>query len=282
MSRFLTDRQQTVLDFLREFHSRHGHAPTEREIQAGLGFSSQSVARHYLTILERKGAISRQPGKARSLVIPDPPGAAPGSGRAARPDITPLDADPVHGDATDWETGEEARDGKADGASGSRFPAPRRMLSIPVYGSIAAGFPSDDGQQPFDTCLNIDCDTLHLPNNSKTFALLVRGESMTGAGILHGDKVILEFRDPRPGDIVAALIDGETTLKRFLVRRGQPWLKAENPAYPDLIPARELVIQGVMVALLRVPHDVPRPNSSSSYPQHSPALQRPNRGFYRG
>jgi len=53
------------------------------------------------------------------------------------------------------------------------------------------------------------------------------------------------------GDIVAALIDGETTLKRYVVERGRPYLKAENPRYPDLVPARELKIQGVMVSLVR-------------------------------
>jgi repressor LexA len=53
------------------------------------------------------------------------------------------------------------------------------------------------------------------------------------------------------GDIVAALIDGETTLKRYVVERGRPYLKAENSRYPDLVPARELKIQGVMVSLLR-------------------------------
>jgi repressor LexA len=53
------------------------------------------------------------------------------------------------------------------------------------------------------------------------------------------------------GDIVAALIDGETTLKRYVVEHGRPCLKAENPRYPDLIPARELKIQGVMVSLVR-------------------------------
>jgi repressor LexA len=63
--------------------------------------------------------------------------------------------------------------------------------------------------------------------------------------------VILEFRQPRKGDIVAALIDGETTLKRYLVDHGKPFLRAENPDYPDLLPAQELIIQGVLVALLR-------------------------------
>ena len=53
------------------------------------------------------------------------------------------------------------------------------------------------------------------------------------------------------GDIVAALIDGETTLKRYVMEHGRPYLKAENPDYPDLIPARELRVQGVMVSLMR-------------------------------
>jgi repressor LexA len=75
---------------------------------------------------------------------------------------------------------------------------------------------------------------------------------MIGAGILSGDIVIFEFREPRHGEIVAALIDGETTLKRYLVQRGKPFLKAENPKFQNLIPAQELVIQGVQVALLRI------------------------------
>ena len=75
---------------------------------------------------------------------------------------------------------------------------------------------------------------------------------MIGAHILDGDVVILEDRkDVQNGDIVAALIDGETTLKRYVVEHGRPYLRAENPAYPNLIPARELRIQGVMISLVR-------------------------------
>jgi repressor LexA len=74
---------------------------------------------------------------------------------------------------------------------------------------------------------------------------------MIDAHVVNGDTVILEFREPRNGEIVAALIDGETTLKRYVVEGGRPYLKAENPDFPNLIPARELVIQGVMIALLR-------------------------------
>ena len=74
---------------------------------------------------------------------------------------------------------------------------------------------------------------------------------MIDAHICDGDTVVLEMREPRNGDVVAALIDGETTLKRYIVNRGTPYLQAENELYPDLIPLSELVIQGVMVALLR-------------------------------
>ena len=75
---------------------------------------------------------------------------------------------------------------------------------------------------------------------------------MIGKHIVRGDYVILEHgKTPRPGDVVAALIDNESTLKTYLLDRGKPFLKAENPRYPRLIPAQELVIQGVMVALVR-------------------------------
>lgn len=125
------------------------------------------------------------------------------------------------------------------------------VIDIPIYGSIAAGMPSH-AEQESDGTVTIDADSLRIPRNARTFALKVRGESMINAGILDGDTVILEIKEPRHKDIVAALIDGETTLKRYLVQHGKPFLQAENPDYPDLIPAQELVIQGVQIALLRL------------------------------
>ena len=78
---------------------------------------------------------------------------------------------------------------------------------------------------------------------------------MIGRHILNGDIVVLEHgMSPRAGDVVAALIDNESTLKTYLIQRGKPFLRAENPRYPDLIPAQELVIQGVMKALIRKLH----------------------------
>jgi repressor LexA len=124
------------------------------------------------------------------------------------------------------------------------------IVDIPIYGQIAAGFAQDSTQEQ-EGCVSIDIASIGIPRSARTFALRVRGDSMIEAHICSGDTVILEFREPRNGDVVAALIDGETTLKRYILNKGKPYLKAENPDYPDLIPARELIIQGVMVALLR-------------------------------
>jgi repressor LexA len=124
------------------------------------------------------------------------------------------------------------------------------IADIPIYGSIAAGM-AQDAEPEREGCIAVDIAALGIPRHAKTFALKVRGDSMIDAHICSGDTVILEFREPRKGDIVAALIDGETTLKRYLVEKGQPFLRAENEDFPDLIPARELIIQGVLVALMR-------------------------------
>lgn len=127
----------------------------------------------------------------------------------------------------------------------------RRVVDIPVYGSIPAGF-ADDRKQEAKGCVSIDIETLGIKPTPRTFALEVRGDSMIGKFIIDGDLVVLEHgMTPRNGDVVAALIDNESTLKTFLLNRSKPFLRAENPKYPDLIPAQELVIQGVMVALIR-------------------------------
>jgi repressor LexA len=127
----------------------------------------------------------------------------------------------------------------------------RPVADIPIYGSIPAGF-AQDRQQEVQGCLSVDVGSLGLKPTPRTFALEVRGDSMVGRHIVEGDLVVLEHgRTPRSGDVVAALIDNESTLKTFVLENGRPWLKAENPRYPKLIPAQELVIQGVMVALVR-------------------------------
>ncbi len=125
------------------------------------------------------------------------------------------------------------------------------ITDIPIYGQIPAGM-SEMTEENVEGHVSLDRETVNASRHGRTFALRVRGDSMIGAHILDGDLVILEDRkNARNGDIVAALIDGETTLKRYVVERGRPYLKAENPRYPDLRPARELRIQGVMTSLIR-------------------------------
>jgi len=133
-----------------------------------------------------------------------------------------------------------------------------RITEIPIYGHIPAGM-ATMAEQTAEGHVSLDTASVNASKNGRTFALRVRGDSMIDAHILDGDIVILEDRkDARSGDIVAALIDGETTLKRYVVERGRPYLKAENPLFPDLLPARELVIQGVMISLVRKQIAAPR------------------------
>ena len=126
-----------------------------------------------------------------------------------------------------------------------------RIHDVPIYGQIPAGM-SALTEQDIEGHVSLDTRSANVLKNREKFALRVRGNSMIGAHIVDGDIVILEdSKEVHNGDIVAALIDGETTLKRYVVEHGRPYLKAENPRYPNLIPARELKIQGVMVSLIR-------------------------------
>ena len=126
-----------------------------------------------------------------------------------------------------------------------------RITDIPIYGQIPAGMATLT-EQTIEGHVVLDTGSVNASKNGRTFALRVRGDSMIDAHIVDGDIVILEDRkDVQSGDIVAALIDGETTLKRYVMEHGRPYLKAENSLYPDLTPARELTIQGVMISLIR-------------------------------
>ena len=140
--------------------------------------------------------------------------------------------------------------GKARSAVDPSLRLPRGLKPVPMLGEIPAGMPVE-GAELSESSVGIDLGVFGIRNSAEVFALKVRGESMSDAQIADGDTIILQKRTPKNGDIVAALIDGETTLKRYVVEKGQPFLKAENAAYPKLIPAAELAIQGVMIGLLR-------------------------------
>jgi repressor LexA len=121
---------------------------------------------------------------------------------------------------------------------------------IPIYGVIPAGVPTDSTSENGET-LEINEALFGVRAGAQVFALRVRGSSMVDAGILEGDLVVLVNRTPRNQDIVAALIDDRSTLKRYVEEKGRVLLKAEGVGHRDIRPANELVIQGVMVGLLR-------------------------------
>jgi repressor LexA len=140
--------------------------------------------------------------------------------------------------------------GKARSAVDPNFRFLPGFRPIPILGQIPAGMPSEASEWS-GSKLGVDLAAFGVETRAEVFAVRVRGDSMIGAQIADGDMVLLQKRIPKNGEIVAALIDGESTLKRYLINHGEPFLKAENPLYPDLIPAAELFIQGVMIGLLR-------------------------------
>ena len=130
-------------------------------------------------------------------------------------------------------------------------PARSTLVDVPLFGSIPAG-PPDEREAEVIRYLTVDPETLKGRLSVDAFALQVKGDSMVGRHIVEGDHVIIEpRREPRHQDVVAALIDGQTTLKTLVIKNGKTYLKAENPKYNDLIPKEDLRVNGVAVAVLR-------------------------------
>lgn len=131
-----------------------------------------------------------------------------------------------------------------------RAPA-NNAFSVPVLGNIPAGFPEERTGRRRAT-LVVDRAILGDGHKRGLFALRVNGESMTGRGIHNGDWVVADAEaSSREGDVVVALIDGESTLKTLVKQDGSFFLKAESPNHADATPKAEMVIQGVVKALLR-------------------------------
>ncbi len=125
------------------------------------------------------------------------------------------------------------------------------IVDIPIYGQVPAGY-GDDGVPEPEGQLSVDVRSMGLSTNANVYALKVRGDSMIDAHIMNGDVVVMEDKPANNRDIVAALIDGETTLKRLVIENRKRFLRAENADYPDLLPVQELLIQGVLVGLVRI------------------------------
>ena len=126
------------------------------------------------------------------------------------------------------------------------------LFAVPIYGTIPAGLPTTEEQRPDETvAINPSLFGLTRTRSSQLWALQVQGDSMINAGIIEGDLAIMVKREPKPGDIIAALVDGTTsTLKRLVQVRGRLVLRAENKRYRDITPER-LEAQGVLVGVIR-------------------------------
>ncbi len=123
---------------------------------------------------------------------------------------------------------------------------------VPLLGAIPAGRPESVGGDGREGYVTVDLEELGFRAQRGCYALRVRGDSMRDAAILDGDVVVIQpAPNPKAGQIVAALIDGESTLKRLVQVKGKWFLKAENPEYPQLIPRSDLVIQGVVQFVIR-------------------------------
>lgn len=125
------------------------------------------------------------------------------------------------------------------------------VISVPLLGEIPAGTPDRKNGSRFDT-MNADESILGNCTGHRLFVLKVSGESMTGRNIFDGDWVVADADvSSREGDIVVALIDGDSTLKTLAKKDNSYYLKSENPKYPNWIPKKEIIIQGVVKALIR-------------------------------
>jgi len=127
----------------------------------------------------------------------------------------------------------------------------KNMVIAPVIGQIVAGHPQAETEFQRNS-LTVDKTILGRSAGHRLFSLLVDGDSMRDCGIYHGDWVVADADTPaREGDVVVALIDGENTLKILAMEQGSYYLKAGNPAYSDLIPFEEMIVQGVVKVVLR-------------------------------
>jgi repressor LexA len=136
--------------------------------------------------------------------------------------------------------------------TGPLYAVKSPSFDLPLFGRIPAGPPESFAAAPPEGCVSVDETSLGFRPKDGCFALKVRGDSMKDAGILDGDLVVVEPTPaPRADQIVAALIDGESTLKRLVRVKGKWYLKAENPAYSELHPRSDLVIQGVVRTVIR-------------------------------
>ena len=214
----LTPRQRKVLEVIRDSVERRGYPPTIREIGEAVGLSSTSSVSHQLSTLQKKGFLRRDPTKPRAVDV-----RMPGEAAAAN-----AAADLVRDEA----------------AERAARPTP---AYVPVIGRIAAGGPIL-AEQAVEDVFPLPRE---LVGSGTLFMLKVVGDSMIDAAIADGDWVVVRQQpNAENGDIVAAMIDGEATVKTFKRRDGHVWLMPHNEAYAP-IPGDSALILGRVVTVLR-------------------------------
>ena len=216
----LTPRQTKVLETIRDAVALRGYPPSMREIGQAVGLTSTSSVAHQLKVLEEKGFIKRDGNRPRALEVFLPPS-------MNRRAISSAD------ESTFDETG-----------LGDTMPA---ASYVPVLGRIAAGAPilAEESVE----------DVFPLPKqlvgDGQLFLLEVRGESMIDAAICDGDYVVIrQAQTAENGQMVAAMIDGEATVKTFQRKSGQVWLLPHNDAF-EPIDGTHASILGIVTAVLR-------------------------------
>jgi repressor LexA len=226
----LTPRQRRVLEVIRDSVQRRGYPPSMREIGEAVGLTSPSSVAHQLASLERKGFLRRDPNRPRAIEVRGVEPAAQPKTRGSR--RTAAATRPAHPQPYD-ETG-----------SGDERPAPSY---VPVVGRIAAGGPIL-AEQAVEDVFPLP---RQLVGEGQLFLLRVSGDSMVDAAICDGDWVVVRQQPVADnGDIVAAMIEGEATVKVFSRKDGHVWLLPRNDDYAP-IPGDEAVVLGRVTAVLR-------------------------------
>jgi repressor LexA len=221
----LTQRQRRVLEVIRDSIERRGYPPSVREIGEAVGLSSASSVAHQLSVLQRKGWLRRDPNRPRALDV-----RLPGESGLAAVAGTPAEA--------------LAAAGATTGVDEATVPA---ATYVPLVGRIAAGGPVL-AEQAVEDVYPLPRE---LVGEGTLFMLKVAGDSMVEAAICDGDWVVVRQQPTAEnGEIVAAMIDGEATVKTYKRRDGHVWLLPHNPAY-EPIPGDDATVLGRVVTVLR-------------------------------
>ena len=220
----LTPRQRAILEVIRDTVATRGYPPSVREIGDGVGLTSPSSVSHQLTTLVKLGYLRRDPNRPRALVVADLTESAP-----AEHSIAGLRAIEVPADEPSVEMAGPA------------------AAYVPLVGRIAAGGPIL-AEQEVEAVFPLPRE---LVGEGELFLLKVAGDSMIDAAICDGDWVVVrQQHDAENGDIVAALLGDEATVKTLKRRDGHVWLMPHNPAYAPIL-GDEATIMGKVVSVLR-------------------------------